>query len=58
MDRTVDPAFRDGARGPIFPAGATAIASPEPQMTNLAVTDDLFFDRTGMDPRRVDTILG
>jgi TldD protein len=27
-------------------------------MTNLAVTNDLFFDRTGMDPRRVDTILG
>jgi TldD protein len=27
-------------------------------MTNLAVTNDLFFDRTGMDPHRVDTILG
>ena len=27
-------------------------------MTNLAVTNDLFFDRTGMDPRRIDTILG
>jgi TldD protein len=27
-------------------------------MTNLAVTNDLFFDRTGMDQRRVDTILG
>ncbi len=27
-------------------------------MTNLAVTNDLFFDRTGMEPRRVETILG
>src|SRR6266702_8344406 len=27
-------------------------------MTNLAVTNDLFFDRTGMDPRRIETILG
>src|SRR5713101_1309583 len=27
-------------------------------MTNLAVTNELFFDRTGMDPRRIDTILG
>src|ERR1700751_357506 len=27
-------------------------------MSNLAVTNDLFFDRTGMDPRRVETIVG
>ena len=27
-------------------------------MTNLAVTNELFFDRTGLDPRRVDTIVG
>jgi len=27
-------------------------------MTNLAVTNELFFDRTGMDPRRIDTIIG
>src|SRR6202051_2831979 len=27
-------------------------------MTNLAVTNDLFFDRTGMDPRRIETIVG
>ncbi|MGC2411987.1 MAG: metalloprotease TldD [Stellaceae bacterium] len=27
-------------------------------MTNLAVTNELFFDRTGMDPRRIETILG
>src|ERR1700680_4234148 len=27
-------------------------------MTNLAVTNDLFFDRTGMDPGRIDTIIG
>ena len=27
-------------------------------MTNLAVTNELFFDRTGMDSRRVETILG
>src|SRR6202049_3133038 len=27
-------------------------------MTNLAVTNDLFFDRTGMDPRRIMTIVG
>src|SRR5229473_456136 len=27
-------------------------------MTNLAVTNELFFDRTGMDPRRIDTIVG
>src|SRR5206468_7658283 len=27
-------------------------------MSNLAVTNDLFFDRTGMDPGRVETIVG
>src|ERR1700726_634137 len=27
-------------------------------MSNLAVTNDLFFDRTGMDPRRGETIVG
>ena len=27
-------------------------------MTNLAVTDDLFFERTGMDPHRIETIVG
>jgi TldD protein len=27
-------------------------------MTNLAVTNDLFFERTGLDPRRVETIVG
>ncbi len=27
-------------------------------MTNLAVTNELFFDRTGMDPRRIETIVG
>ena len=27
-------------------------------MTNLAVTNDLFFERTGMDPRRIDTLVG
>src|ERR1700684_1034232 len=27
-------------------------------MTNLAVTDDLFFARTGMDPQRVETLVG
>ena len=27
-------------------------------MTNLAVTNELFFDRTGMDPGRVETIVG
>src|SRR5271155_2726405 len=27
-------------------------------MTNLAVTDDLFFTRTGMDPNRVETLVG
>jgi len=27
-------------------------------MTNLAVTNELFFDRTGMDPGRVDRIVG
>src|SRR5947199_9442569 len=27
-------------------------------MTSLAVTNELFFDRTGMDPRRVETIVG
>jgi TldD protein len=27
-------------------------------MTNLAVTDELFFDRTGMDPARVERIVG
>ena len=27
-------------------------------MTNLAVTNELFFDRTGMDPHRIETILG
>src|ERR1044071_6939708 len=27
-------------------------------MSNLAVTNDLFFDRTGMDPGRVDRIVG
>src|SRR5438128_4759523 len=27
-------------------------------MSNLAVTNDLFFDRTGMDPRRVERIVG
>src|SRR5712691_9023789 len=27
-------------------------------MTNLAVTNELFFDRTGMDPRRVEGIVG
>ena len=27
-------------------------------MTNLAVTNDLFFERTGMDPRRIETIVG
>src|SRR5260221_2988155 len=27
-------------------------------MTNLAVTDELFFERTGMDPGRVEGIVG
>ncbi len=27
-------------------------------MTNLAVTNELFFDRTGMDQRRIETIVG
>ena len=27
-------------------------------MTNLAVTDDLFFTRTGMDPGRVERLVG
>src|SRR5438132_2096084 len=27
-------------------------------MSNLAVTNDLFFDRTGMDPRRVESLVG
>src|SRR5258707_5950187 len=27
-------------------------------MTNLAVTDELFFERTGMDPGRVERIVG
>ena len=27
-------------------------------MTNLAVTNELFFDRTGLDPHRVETIVG
>ena len=27
-------------------------------MTNLAVTDDLFFDRTGMDRDRVEALVG
>src|SRR5439155_20212800 len=27
-------------------------------MSNLAVTNDLFFDRTGMEPGRVDRIVG
>src|ERR1700732_2088808 len=27
-------------------------------MSNLALTDDLFFDRTGMDPRRVERLVG
>src|SRR5436305_15177307 len=27
-------------------------------MSNLAVTNELFFDRTGMEPRRIDRILG
>ena len=27
-------------------------------MTNLAVTNDLFFDRTGMDPQRVEGLVG
>src|SRR5580658_7419383 len=27
-------------------------------MTNLAVTDDLFFERTGMDPVRVERLVG
>src|SRR5258708_29152760 len=42
-----DPAFRCGRFAPIFALIATAIAWPEPLMTNLAVTNDLFFDRTG-----------
>src|SRR5439155_17817760 len=53
-----DPAFRCGRFAPIFAGIATAIAWPEPLMTNLAVTNDLFFDRTGMDPHRVETIVG
>ncbi|MBV9862272.1 MAG: metalloprotease TldD [Alphaproteobacteria bacterium] len=27
-------------------------------MTNLAITDELFFERTGMDPQRVEAIVG
>ena len=27
-------------------------------MTNLALTDDLFFARTGMDPDRVEALVG
>src|ERR1700733_8895832 len=30
----------------------------ESRMTNLAVTDDLFFTRTGMDPNRVEALVG
>jgi hypothetical protein len=30
----------------------------ESRMTNLAVTDDLFFARTGMDPNRVENLVG
>src|SRR5258706_3794974 len=30
----------------------------EAQMTNLAVIDELFFERTGMDPGRVEGIVG
>jgi TldD protein len=30
----------------------------ESRMTNIAVTDDLFFTRTGMDPNRVENLVG
>jgi TldD protein len=41
-----------------LPKDIATIAVPEPQMTNLAVTNELFFDHTGMDPGRVEAIVG
>src|SRR5581483_3263374 len=51
-------------RQPIPPAPARPgpywrhAAAWEASMTNLAVTDDLFFARTGMDPARVERLVG
>ena len=47
--------FRRGRAGPYF---GEHCAQREPPMTNLAVTDELFFERTGMEPRRVEAIVG
>jgi TldD protein len=49
-----DRAFRDAANDIIL-RRARWLESP---MTNLALTDDLFFARTGMDPDRVEALVG
>src|SRR5271170_6656129 len=44
--------------GPYFGDSDLHYSSPEPPMPNLAVTNELFFDRTGMEPRRIEAIVG
>src|SRR5712671_6056559 len=51
-------AFRSGLLGAIFRRYRSPSCSRSLLMTNLAVTNELFFERTGMDPRRVERIVG
>jgi TldD protein len=49
--------FRSWSRTTIFTASKLGVTIEEPGMTDLAVTDKLFFERTGMEPRRVEEIV-
>src|SRR5438128_11241434 len=58
MTAQFDAAFRRSPRATIFSGILSLIPSAEPRMSNLAVTNELFYERTGLNERRVDRIVG
>src|SRR5437660_2096225 len=58
MTAEIARAFRGRPVATIFAGIVALLPKLEPRMTNLAVTNDLFFDRTGMDPGRVEGLVG
>src|ERR1700687_1860790 len=53
-----DAAFRRRHVATIFRGYSPRSRSPEPPMSHLAVTNDLFFDRSGMEAGRVEKLVG
>src|ERR1044071_5919735 len=66
MDAVGDAPCRVGGPGPILAYRGSAPAAPmpfpspfrSPRMSDLAQTDRLFFDMTGMDRRQVESVVG